>query len=447
MKTADGWTLFFLGLLVLRVLTQWLLILRQVRHIHREQAQVPADFADTLSLEAHQKAAQYSLAKLRFSLLSIGIETVLVLLWTVLGGLALMNTLITYPIATSVFTGHSVPAWYANPWGLSLAWVGLFVIVNYLLGLPLAWYEQFVLEARFGFNTMTLRLWWQDQLKAALLGLLLGLPLLVAVIAFMQVMGSWWWLWTFVVWIGFQGLLLWAYPRWIAPWFNRFETLPDRELKDRVRRLMEKTGLEADGFFVMDGSRRSRHANAYFTGLGRNKRVVFFDTLLQSLTPEEIEAVLAHEIGHFKHRHLLKRLVGLGTVGLVVLAILGYLSGQAWFYEGLGLPLNHLWPIGGGQSMEMFVPPGLTLISLGIAVPVLTWWITPIINCVSRRHEYQADAFSVAQTGTQALPRALLKLYESNASFVSSDKWYSAFHASHPPALSRIKHIRSLRAW
>jgi STE24 endopeptidase len=393
------------------------------------------------------------LAKLRFSLISIGVETLSILLWTVLGGLALMNTLITLPLTPSVLIGSSINssnvlAWYANPWGLSLAWVGLFVSVNYLLGLPLAWYEQFVLEARFGFNTMTLRLWWQDQFKAALLGLFLGLPLLLAVIALMQLMGSWWWVWTFIVWMSFQGFLLWAYPRWIAPWFNRFETLSDRELKDRVRRLMEKTGLEADGFFVMDGSRRSRHANAYFTGLGRSKRVVFFDTLLQSLTSEEIEAVLAHEIGHFKHRHLLKRLVGLGVLGLSVLAILGYVSGQAWFYEGLGLPLNGLWPSGYGHGpMGILVPPGLTLIIFGMTVPILTWWMTPIINCVSRRHEYQADAFSVAQTGNQALPRALLKLYESNASFVSSDKWYSAFHASHPPALSRIKHIRSLRVW
>ena len=405
------------------VLLQWLLrvwlISRQVRHVAQHRAAVPAAFAHRISLTAHQKAADYTLAKAKVSLIDITLSAAVLLCWTLLGGLNWLNSWLLE---------------FINP-GLwqQLALLACFAVISSLIELPLSLYQTFKLEQRFGFNQMTLGLWLGDLLKSTLVGAIIGLPLAALILWLMGSTGPLWWLWAWGTWTAFNLLLMWIFPSFIAPLFNKFEPLADEGLKVRVTRLMERCGFAAKGLFVMDGSRRSAHANAYFTGFGNSKRVVFFDTLLKQLTPDEVEAVLAHELGHFKHKHITKRMVLMFGVSLLGFGLLGWLSQQPWFYSGLGVNIM--------QSKYLGVPAennALALLLFLLAVPVFSFFITPLMSAQSRRDEFEADAYAMQQADGAQLASALLKLYEDNASTLTPDPWYVSFYYSHPPAVDRL---------
>jgi STE24 endopeptidase len=296
-----------------------------------------------------------------------------------------------------------------------------------LLDLPLTLYQTFVLEERFGFNKMTFKLWVIDLLKSSVMGLLIGLPIAALILWMMGAAGSTWWLWAWCVWMGFNLLLLIIYPTLIAPLFNKFVPLEDEVLKTRVNALMKRCGFSAKGLFVMDGSKRSAHANAYFTGFGAAKRVVFYDTLLAKLSPNEVDAVLAHELGHFKHKHIIKRIVAMFALSLLGFALLGWLATQAWFYVGLGVQPN----LGAPND-------ALAVLLFMLALPVFTFFIGPVFAQLSRKHEFEADAYAVAHTAGADLSTALLKLYEDNASTLTPDPLFVKFYYSHPPASERL---------
>lgn len=417
-------TVAFACALVLQLGVQVWLLSRQVRHVAQNRAAVPAAFAQRIPLSAHQKAADYTLAKARVGLLQLAWGALLLLGWTLLGGLdALHQTLLS---------------WMEPGLAQQVALVAAFALIGTLLELPFSLYQTFVVEQRFGFNQSTLALWLGDLLKSTLLGALIGLPLVAAVLWLMQAAGSLWWLWAWALWTCFQLLLMWIFPTFIAPLFNKFEPLQDEALKTRVTALMQRCGFAAKGLFVMDGSRRSAHANAYFTGLGNAKRVVFYDTLLKQLNADEVEAVLAHELGHFKHRHITKRMVWMFAGSLGALALLGWLSQQPWFYSGLGVRPSLQMALGQDGQMQ-----AVALLLFMLAVPVLSFWLAPLMAHFSRRDEFQADAYAAAQAQPQALASALLKLYEDNASTLTPDPLYARFYYSHPPAVERLAHLGS----
>ena len=407
--------LFVAALLCSFAVRLWLAT-RQIRHVARHRERVPAAFAGTVTPEAHHKAADYTLTQVRFGMLAAAFGTALLLGWTLLGGLDALN------LALREFVQ---PRW--GDMAYQLALLGAFVFIGAMLELPLGWYETFHIEQRYGFNRMSPRLWLADLLKSALVGIAIGLPLAALILWIMGASGGLWWLWAWVAWVGFNLVLLLVYPTLIAPLFNKFEPLSDETLGERVRALMRRCGFAAKGLFVMDGSRRSAHANAYFTGLGAAKRVVFFDTLLARLTPGEVEAVLAHELGHFRHRHVLKRMVGIFALSLAGLALLGWLAGQEGFYAGLGVTIN----LGAPND-------ALALLLFTLALPPFTFFITPALAQLSRRHEFQADAYACAQADGRDLARALLKLHEDNAATLTPDALYVRFYYSHPPASERL---------
>ena len=405
------------------VALQWLLrvwlISRQVRHVAQHRPAVPAAFAHRISLTAHQKAADYTLAKAKVSLIDITLSAAVLLCWTLLGGLDWLNRELLE---------------FINP-GLwqQLALLACFALISAVIELPLSIYQTFKLEQRFGFNQMTPGLWLGDLLKSTLVGAIIGLPLAALILWLMGSTGPLWWLWAWAAWTAFNLLLMWIFPSFIAPLFNKFEPLADESLKARVTHLMERCGFAAKGLFVMDGSRRSAHANAYFTGFGNSKRVVFFDTLLKQLSPGEVEAVLAHELGHFKHKHITKRMVMMFGVSLMGFALLGWISQQPWFYSGLGVSLL--------ESKHLGVPAennAIALLLFMLAVPVFSFFITPLMSAMSRRDEFEADAYAMQQTDGAQLASALLKLYEDNASTLTPDPWYVSFYYSHPPAVDRL---------
>ena len=393
---------------------------RQVRHVARHRTEVPAAFAGTVSPQAHRKAADYTVTQLRFGLVSGAFGVAVLLGWTLLGGLDALNTAVRDLVQ---------PRFGAMAYQLAL--LAAFTLIGAVIELPFGWYETFRIEQRFGFNRMSLGLWLADMGKGALLSALIGLPLAALVLWIMSASGpAWWqawWFWAWVAWVGFNLVLLVLYPTVIAPLFNKFEPLADATVSERVRALMQRCGFAAKGLFVMDGSRRSAHANAYFTGLGASKRVVFFDTLLARLTPGEVEAVLAHELGHFKRRHVLKRMVGIFGLSLAGLALLGWLAAQAGFYTGLGVAPN----IGAPND-------ALALLLFALALPPFAFFITPLMAQLSRRHEFEADAYACAQADGRDLARALLKLHEDNASTLTPDPLYVRFYYSHPPASERL---------
>jgi len=306
-------------------------------------------------------------------------------------------------------------------------------VISGLVGLPFSYWQTFVIEARFGFNKTTLRLWLADLVKGVAVGAALGLPLAALVLWLMRAAGPMWWLWTWGVWIGFQFLVLALYPTVIAPLFNKFSPLPPGPARDRIEALLARCGFAARGLYVMDGSRRSSHGNAFFTGFGRARRIVFFDTLLERLAPDEIEAVLAHELGHYKRRHVIKRIVWMAVVSLGFLALLAWLMTSPWFYDGLGVP----------PTMER---PGVALVLFFLTLPVFTFLFGPLASLYSRRHEFEADAFAAEQASAVALVQALVKLYEDNASTLTPDPVHSAFYDSHPPAAVRIARLRATPA-
>ena len=409
-------TLLFSALLVLGLLTKFYLATRQIRHVAKHRNQVPAAFASTITLAAHQKAADYTIAKARLGMLEMAFASALLLAWTLLGGIDLLNRAIVNSGLTAY--GSLVP---------QLVLLAAFGLISGLLDLPFTLYKTFRLEERFGFNKMTFKLWLADLVKSTLVGIVVGLPIVALILWLMGSAGSLWWLWTWVVWMGFNLLVLVLFPTVIAPLFNKFKPLDDEALKARVTALMQRCGFAAKGLFVMDGSRRSAHANAYFTGFGASKRVVFYDTLLQQLNPAEVDAVLAHELGHFKHKHIIKRIAVMFAMSLAGFALLGWLSSQVWFYTGLGVRPN-LLDANNALALLLFL----------LVVPLLSFFVSPLMAQLSRQQEFEADAYAVAQTNGRDLQSALLKLYKDNASTLTPDPVFVKFYYSHPPASERL---------
>ena len=412
---------FAVALLASVVLRLWLAS-RHIRHVARHRTTVPQAFAAQVSLTAHQKAADYTISKTRFSLLELALSSAVLLGWTLLGGLDALNGWLLMQLGGGLLQ--------------QLALVSAFVLIGALLELPVSLYQTFVIEERFGFNKMRLGLWLADLLKSSLLGAALGLPLLALMLWLMAAAGALWWLWAWGLWMGFNLLMLVLFPTLIAPLFNRFRPLEDQALKQRVTALMQRCGFAAKGLFVMDGSRRSAHANAYFTGFGAAKRVVFFDTLLAKLSPAEVDAVLAHELGHFHHKHIIKRIAGMFALSLLGFALLGWLSGQSWFYVGLGVTPNLQLP-----GIPHAPNDALALLLFMLALPVFGFLIAPVLAQRSRRDEFEADAYAAAQTSGTALRLALLKLFEDNASTLTPDPVYARFYYSHPPASERLARL------
>ena len=410
----NTFTLIFSGFLAAGVIAQWLLVNRHVRHIGQNRAEVPAAFRDKIPLAAHHKAADYTRAKAKTGLVGLILGAVFILLWTLAGGLQWLD---------AFWRSFELPAL----WGGTLFMLSVFVVMS-LLDLPLSLYRAFKLEAAFGFNRMTPRLFLIDLLKNTLLGLAIGAPLLLFVLWIMAQSGPFWWLYVWLTWLGFSLLMMWAYPAFIAPLFNTFRPLQNEALLTRIENLLTRNGFKSQGIFVMDGSTRSTHGNAYFTGLGANKRIVFFDTLIDELSHAEIEAVLAHELGHFKCRHIAKRMTLMGLIFLIGLALLGWLINEAWFFNGLGVaePSNHM-------ALALFI----------IASPAFTFFLQPLFSFISRRHEFEADDFAAGEAHTENLITALVNLYRENANTLTPDPLYSAFHDSHPPAPIRIAHLKS----
>lgn len=405
------------------VLLQWLLrvwlLSRQVRHVALHRNAVPPLFANRISLAAHSKAADYTLAKARMSLIKMTLSSAVLLCWTLLGGLDALNQWLLSILGTGLLQ--------------QLCLLGSFALISSLLDLPLSLYQTFVLEQRYGFNQMSFKLWLADLIKSTAVGAVFGLPIAALILWLMASAGSLWWLWAWGSWTAFNLLLMWIFPSFIAPLFNKFEPLTDESLKARVTRLMQRCGFAAKGLFVMDGSRRSGHANAYFTGFGNSKRVVFFDTLLKQLNAEEVEAVLAHELGHFKHKHILKRIFMLFGLSLLGFALLGWLTQQTWFYSGLGVSPSLAMMLGMGNDNS-----AVALLLFLLAMPVFGFFVTPLMSALSRRDEFEADAYAMQQAEGSHLASALLKLYEDNASTLTPDPWYVGFYYSHPPAADRL---------
>ena len=386
---------------------------RQAGHIIAHQTAVPDAFRSQISLAQHQKAASYSLARLGVERWDLIISTLVLLGWTLGGGLDWLDH------AIAVFGLPSL--WH----GVSLL-LGI-VLIGGLIELPLSIWRTFVTEQRFGFNRTTPGRFVKDRLLGVLLTLLLGVPLIAAILLLMEEAGPYWWLWAWLVWMGFSLFVTWAYPIWIAPIFNRFKPLEDHALRDRLEALLQRCGFRSNGMFVMDGSQRSSHGNAYFTGFGSNKRIVFFDTLLDGLEADEVEAVLAHELGHFKRRHVIKMLTISSLMSLLGLALLGWLAQQAWFYSELGVTR---------------ATPAMALALFMLVLPAFTLFFSPLLSRLSRRHEFEADDFAAEQTDASHLISGLVKMYRDNASTLTPDPLYSAFYHSHPPAPIRIAHLQ-----
>jgi STE24 endopeptidase len=409
-------TVIFAATLLAMVGTKLWLAGRQIRFVASHRGQVPRQFAGTIALDAHQRAADYTIARTRLGMLEVVVGAAVTVGLTLLGGVQALN------LVVSGLLGHG----YAAQVGL----VAVVVAIASAIDIPFDYYRQFVVEERFGFNRMTKAIFFGDLAKGTALGAAFGLPLVFIVVWLMNQAGSLWWFWAWIVLVGFQLLVLVLYPTLIAPLFNKFEPLTDEALKDRIEALMKRCGFAAKGLFVMDGSRRSAHGNAYFTGFGASKRIVFFDTLIARLSGSEIEAVLAHELGHFKRRHVVKRMVVTFALSLALLALLGWLTQRTWFYEGLGV-----------EPSLTASNNGLALVLFFVALPVFLFFVTPLGSLSSRKHEFEADAFAASQTDAHALVDALVKLYEDNASTLTPDPLYTAFYYSHPPASQRIDRL------
>jgi len=419
--TAPAFAVLFAVALAAMVGVRLWLAARQLRHVALHRDRVPDAFRQRIALDAHRKAADYTSAKQRLGRVEMLVDALVLVLLT-FGGV--LGTLVAW-------TG-------ALPAGALWRDVALFAALALIGGatsLPFGWYSTFVIEERFGFNRMTLKLWIADLVKGTLVAIVLGLPILLLVLWLMREAGSWWWLWAWLAWMGFQLAVLVLYPTVIAPLFNKFEALPAGDARERVEALLGRCGFASSGLYVMDGSRRSGHGNAYFTGFGRAKRVVFFDTLLARLTGGELEAVLAHELGHFKLRHIAKRIAWMAFASLGFLALLAWLMRAPWFYAGLGIP--------GTLGPDAMARPGVALALFSLALPVFTFAFRPLASLYSRRHEYEADAFAAGNASGQALADALVKLYEDNAATLTPDPLHSAFYDSHPPAAARIARLQA----
>jgi STE24 endopeptidase len=415
-----AFSVLFVGFLVVTLVVRFWLGSRHIRHVLSHRSTVPPEFAEKIPLDAHQKAADYTIAKTKFGLFMLLVNTAVLIGFTLLGGLQWLSA------ALFRLTGPGMT--------YQLALLGAFAVISGLIDLPFDYYKQFVLEAKFGFNKMTLRLFLSDMAKGALIAAAIGLPLIWVILTLMEKSGAFWWLYAWVVWSGFQLLMLVLYPTVIAPLFNKFTPLQDESLRARIESLMRRVGFASQGLFVMDGSKRSAHGNAYFSGFGAAKRIVFFDTLLSRLAPQEIEAVLAHELGHFKLKHIVKRIAVMFAISLGFLALLGYLKTQTWFFTGLGV-----------DPMLLGNNDAMALILFSLTLPVFTFLFSPLSSITSRKHEFEADAFAARHTDARDLVSALVKLYEDNASTLTPDPIHSAFYDSHPPASVRIHQLLASR--
>jgi STE24 endopeptidase len=413
--SASQFTILFLATLVLSVFAKLWLARRHLAHVAAHRADVPSAFSTQITLADHQKAADYTSAKTRFSMLGIAFDAFILLGFTLGGGIQYMSD------------GYG--GWFDAPLVQGVAVIVSVLLLSSLLEAPFNLYRTFVIEAKFGFNKMTFALYLADAFKGLLLGAALGLPLLFGVLWLMERMGEMWWLYVWGVWVTFNLLLLFIYPAFIAPLFNKFSPLQDQTMRTRIENLLRKCGFTASGLFVMDGSKRSAHGNAYFTGFGKTKRIVFFDTLLERLSLNEVEAVLAHELGHFKHNHVVKRIVMTFVMSLGFLWLLGVLMQMPWFYQGLGVTT---------QSSA------ISLLLFFLALPVFSFLLSPILSAYSRKHEFEADAYAAQQTASGDLVSALVKLYQDNAATLTPDPLYSKFYDSHPPAAVRIAHLQTL---
>lgn len=415
-----AFSVLFVGFLTVTLAVRFWLGSRHIRHVLAYRDAVPGEFAEKIPLYAHQKAADYTVAKTRLGLVSLLVNAAILIGFTLLGGLQWLSVTLYGLVGTGMT--------------YQLALLASFAIISTVVDLPFEYYKQFVMEEKFGFNKMTVRLWLTDLVKNTIVGTIIGLPLIWVILTLMEKSGDLWWLYAWLVWSGFQLLMLVLYPTVIAPLFNKFTPLQDETLRERIENLMQRVGFASKGLFVMDGSKRSAHGNAYFSGFGAAKRIVFFDTLLARLGPQEIEAVLAHELGHFKLKHIIQRIVVMFAISLGLLALLGYLKTQAWFFTGLGVD-----PLLFGSNDAM------ALILFMLALPVFTFLFSPLASMTSRKHEFEADAFAAKYTDAQDLVSALVKLYEDNASTLTPDPIHSAFYDSHPPASLRIQHLLASR--
>ncbi|WP_251863167.1 M48 family metallopeptidase [Achromobacter sp. Marseille-Q4962] len=409
-------TLLFVAFLLADIAVRFWLASRQIRHVALNRGEVPAEFSHRIGLASHQRAADYTVARVKLGLLERTYDAIVLVCLTLLGGLQAIDL--------------AVAGVVSNDFLRQLLLLATVALLLGLLGLPFTLWRQFRLEARFGFNRMTPGLFASDAVKGLLVAAVLGLPLAAAVLWLMGSAGPYWWIWAWALWTVFNLSLLIVYPMFIAPLFNKFTPLQDPELAGRIQRLAQRCGFALNGLFVMDGSRRSAHGNAYFTGFGRSRRIVFFDTLLARLNADEIEAVLAHELGHFAKRHIIRRVLISFAAALAFFALLGWISRQPWFYVGLGV-----LPQLGGRNDAM------ALLLFFLAIPVFTFMFTPLASWYSRRDEFEADRYAAQQSSPERLVSALVKLYDDNAATLTPDPVHSAFYDSHPPAAVRIRHL------
>jgi len=409
--------LFFTSIFILAVIvtvgTQLWLSIRQSKHVAQHRSTVPAEFADSITLDEHQKAADYTQAKGSFGRKELIISSVLLLVWTLGGGLQWLDNLLSGLGWSELYKGTAV--------------IISFMLISSLIDIPASLYRAFVIEEKFGFNKLTLKTYLIDLFKGSLLSIVIGVPLIMLILWLMNTAGSLWWVYAWLAITAFSIIMMWAYPKFIAPIFNKFTPLEEGEVLDKITNLLERNGFNSQGVFMMDGSRRSSHGNAYFTGFGKTKRIVFFDTLLKQLSPKQIEAVLAHELGHFKHKHVLKGMIVSMTMTLVGFAVLAFLMQQSWFYTQLGV---------NNQTTYM------ALLLFMLVSPIFTFFIGPIMSWWSRKHEFEADAFAAKESSAEELINALVGLYKKNAGTLTPDPVYSAFYDSHPPASIRIAHLR-----
>ena len=414
MSDLHNFTLLFLVMLLISTIMRLYLSQRQINTVEKNRAQVPDTFADKISLEDHQKAADYTTTKVKFGRLPLFYEIVLLLIWTLGGGLEWLD--------------QNIIALNYGPIVTGIAVILTFTFISSLLDLPFSLFNTFVIEEKFGFNRTTIKTFFIDMIKGSALGLVIGVPLLYVILWLMEQSGDQWWIYAWLVISGFSLFMMWVYPTLIAPIFNKFEPLEEGETLNRIKSLLTRCGFNSNGIFVIDGSKRSSHGNAYFSGFGRNKRIVFFDTLLKMLNDDELEAVLAHELGHFKKKHIIKGMVISFTTTLVALAVLAWLMKADWFYNALGVSHTSTY---------------MALLLFTLVMPVFTFAFQPLFSLFSRKNEFEADAFAAEQTDAKYLIKALVDLYRENANTLTPDPLYSAFYDSHPPAPVRIAHLNA----
>jgi STE24 endopeptidase len=408
-------SLIVLLLLVVKLLIQFYLNIRQKKHVYINRQEVPNAFALQITIEDHQKAADYTIAKVLFSNINLVLEFFITLFWLYAGGFSYLEKIALQSSDSQIMQG--------------LVFFGLFAVIGTIINLPLSYYQTFVLEEKFGFNKTTLKTFFTDLVKQFVLSLILGGGFLALILFIMNSLGDNWWIWAWIAMSAFQIIMMWAYPTFIAPLFNKFQALEAGEIKDKIESLLVRAEFKSNGLFVMDASKRSSHGNAYFTGFGKNKRIVFFDTLLKNLLPMEIEAVLAHELGHFKKKHIHKMIAVSFLMTFLSFAILGYLAKNPLFYSSFGLTSTSF------GALALFT----------IIFPAVTFYLTPLMSTFSRKHEYEADTYAAMLSNAKHLQDALVKLYKENASTLTPDPVYSRFYHSHPAAWERIQFLEKLK--